>query len=161
VVGGFVEKEYVASINEQVGQLHPAQLSTREAGEFAIEYGVLESAQQPGENIAGFAIGRPFVVELISDHSHSNGHSGRWITYLGQHSYAQSSSVRDTTGVNRRTTKHPEQSRLAPAVTSDNSDSVRLIEPEGNVVKNGLVRESHSHVLEVDVVAGHCRKHAM
>jgi hypothetical protein len=67
----------------------------------------------------------------------------------------------DAAGVHRSPAEHSEQGRLAATISSDNADAIGFIEPEGNVVKNSLVREGHLHVLEIDVVAGHCPKHAM
>ncbi len=154
VVGRLVEEQQVGSGDEEGGEGHPAPLSAGERADRrpqAADHRRVETAEQPGEDVADAGVGRPLVLREVAEHGLVHGGRGIEGVVLAEDPHPQAARARDPSVVDGpRSREHAQQRRLAAAVAADDPDAVAPRDPERDGVEHLRGAEGEGGALDGD-----------
>jgi hypothetical protein len=126
-------------LREQCGKGNASTLTT---AELPNRFAPVEVVEQTGDDIAHLGIACPHVFGLIADHGLTNRHV--WVETVGlsEHANAQIVAVGDSPAVwleSLRENLH--QSRFAVTVSTDDANSITLVDADGYRLENFFRRK--------------------
>ena len=139
MVGWLIEHHNVEVFGQQRSQGNSPALTT---AEFAYRFCPVEVVEQAADDIAHLGVAGPHVFGLFANHGLSNSHG--WVegVTLVEHSDAQIASMSHAAAVwleGLRENLH--QRRFSVAIATNDSDSIAVVDADGDRLKNFFRRK--------------------